>query len=355
MKRILVAPLNWGLGHATRCIPIIKYLLNNNCEVIIATNGRSLELLKQEFPSCRFAQLNGYNISYPQNGSMILKMASQIPNIIIGIKKEHEQLKRLIKNEKIDAVISDNRFGLWSNHVPCVFIIHQIMIKSPFGEKIIHHLNKKYILKYNECWVPDTVSYNLSGELAHKFPLPSNAKFIGILSRFTIPDSLPPIKRKLLILLSGPEPQRCIFENKILKQLTSADKKINTLIVQGITEKKERKKISENVEMVSYLCSNELQHEILSSEIILSRSGYSTIMDMAALNKKKVVLVPTPGQTEQEHLAQHLSQKGIAYSVSQKAFNLITCIDESEKYHGFIEKYSTDRFKSAIDSFLVKI
>ncbi|HEY4799415.1 MAG TPA: glycosyltransferase family protein, partial [Bacteroidia bacterium] len=228
--RILIAPLDWGLGHATRCIPIISYLTEKKCEVIIAADGRALQLLRNE-PACRaasFVELPGYNISYPKNGSMAVKMAAQIPKILSGIKKEHKQLKKIIREKKIDAVISDNRFGLWSKDVPCVFITHQLMVKSPFGENLIHKLNKNYISKYSDCWIPDVAGENnLSGDLSHKFPLSSNAKFIGALSRMSRDASSPEMgDHDLLAILSGPEPQRTLFEKKILEQARGCDFKI---------------------------------------------------------------------------------------------------------------------------------
>lgn len=374
--KILVAPLDWGLGHATRCIPIIRYLLEKKCEVLIGADGRPLDLLKKEFPSLEFVRMPGYNISYPKNGSMALKIAAQIPKILSGIKGEHQLLKTIIKEKKIDAVISDNRFGLWSEEIPCVFITHQIMVKSPFGEKWIHSLNKKYISKYAACWVPDqpplsplltkkgSLIAGLSGDLAHKFPLPGNARFIGILSRFNIPLNLPSkeqltAKNSLLVILSGPEPQRTVFEKRVIDQLQNiplgplSKRKLTAFIVQGITEKKERRKISEKAELVSYLTSEELQKEILASEIVLSRPGYSTVMDLAVLGKK-AIFVPTPGQTEQEYLAKYFSDKKIAYSVAQKDFDFETALKESEKYSGFTGKYSGEEFKGVVDLFLAK-
>lgn len=372
--KVLVAPLDWGLGHATRCIPIIRYLLEKKCEVVIGSDGRPLQLLQKEFPSCEFVLIRGYNISYPRNGSMVIKIAAQIPKILSGIKREHELLKKIIEEGKnlpagrqVDLVISDNRFGMWSREVPCVFITHQLMMKSPFGENLIHKLNKDYISKYSECWVPDeppqsllgkegSLTAGLSGDLSHKFPLPENAKYIGILSRFNMPLN-PPSKeemRELLVVLSGPEPQRTIFEKKILENIPlnpPSKGELTALIVQGITEKNERRKISENVEIVSCLTSEDLQKEIISSEIILCRPGYSSIMDLAVLGKK-AIFVPTPGQTEQEYLADYFSKKKIAYSVSQKEFDLKTALRKSENYSGFAEKYSGEEFKKAVDGFL---
>lgn len=359
--RILVAPLDWGLGHATRCIPIVKYLLEKECEIIIGAGGRSLQLLQKEFPRLECISMPGYDISYHENGSMALKMAAQIPKILSGIKQEHRLLKNIIADKKINAVISDNRFGLWSKEVPCVFITHQMMIKSPFGESLIHILNKRYVSKYSECWIPDIQDgeTGFSGELAHRFPLPKNAKFIGLLSRFSSATQDRKIRNGLLVILSGPEPQRTIFEKTILDELKNiplnppSKGELTAFIVQGITEKNERKRVSENIEMVSYLTSAELQEEIIASEVILSRSGYSTIMDMAILGKK-AIFVPTPGQTEQEYLANYLSEKKIAYSVDQNKFDLATALKESENHTGFTPPVPREEFKKAVNLFLEK-
>lgn len=356
--RILVAPLDWGLGHATRCIPIVRYLLEKKCEVIIGTEGRSLQLLQKELPDLEFIWLPGYNISYPKSGSMTLKIAIQIPKILSGIKHEHASLKKIIAQKKVDAVISDNRFGLWTKDIPCAFITHQLMIKSRFGENIIRFLNKRYISRYSECWIPDMQDrqISLSGELSQKFSLPQNAKFIGPLSRFSVTYQTKKNQNKLLVILSGPEPQRTIFEEQILNELkntafNSALKGKSILLVQGITEKNERIKISENIELVSHLTSEKLKEEILASEMILSRSGYSTIMDLALLGKK-VIFVPTPGQTEQQYLADYLSEKKIAYSIDQNKFDLNTALNESRNYTGFIQPISENGFKKFIDDFL---
>lgn len=358
-KKILVAPLDWGLGHATRCIPIIRYLIEKNIEVTIGADKRPLELLKKEFPSLEFVTIPGYEINYSSNGSMILKMALSIPKILAGIKSEHELLKKIIKEKNIDAVISDNRHGLWSNEVPCIFITHQIMIKSPFAEKLLYKLNIHFIKKYTECWIPDFEgTENLSSDLSHKMSLPGNAFFIGPLSRFR-PSFAPLLPRggdrgghELLVILSGPEPQRSVFEEKILSQLKLTNYK--TLLVRGIPEKREEMQISENIKMVSHLDSEKMQEAIMDSKIIFSRSGYSTIMDLAILDKK-AIFIPTPGQTEQEYLAGNLMEKGIAYCVKQNKFNLQKALKESEKYKGFVLIEEIYLLKKYIDIFLRKL
>ncbi len=351
MKRILVAPLDWGLGHAARCIPLIRYLSEKNCEVILGGEGRAGELLKKEFPSLEFINMPGYYISYPGNGSMALKMALQVPKILKGIRREHAQLQALVEKESIDGVISDNRFGLWSTKVPCVFITHQLMVKSAFGERFIHRLNKQYISKFTACWVPD-VAHGLSGDLSNKFPLPANAKRIGLLSRFERTSVPAEYRNDILVILSGPEPQRSLFEKIILAELEKTD--VQALVVQGITEKQERKKISDHIEMVSHLTSAGLEKEIVRSKMIVSRPGYSTVMDLAVLGRK-AIFVPTPGQTEQEYLAKELQKKKIACSAAQDAFDLKDALERSQNYSGFTGNYSRQQFREPVDEFILSL
>ena len=344
--RILVSPLDWGLGHATRCIPIISSLLENRCEVLVGADGRALELLKEEFPSLQFIRMPGYDLSYPAGATMAFKMAASIPRILKGIKAEHEQLAAIIKEYAVDAVISDNRFGLWHKNIPCVFITHQLMIKSPLGENILHRLNKRYIKRFSACWVPDVAGENnLSGDLAHQYPLPANAGFIGPLSRFS-PAPSAKENGKILVLLSGPEPQRSILEKKLLRQLMDPGRP--ALLVRGVTENQERKKITKETEVINYMTGEELQKELSECSVVIARSGYSTIMDLAVLKKKKIIFIPTPGQTEQEYLAQRFSKMNVAYSASQKKFELGAALAKVNGYNGFNADIDPSSFREKI-------
>lgn len=333
-KRVLVCPLNWGLGHATRCIPIIRLLIQNNVTVIIASEGRSLELLKKEFPELECIVFKGYDISYSKSNSLILKMLFSIPKILNGIKREHRELDKLINDYNIDIVISDNRYGCWNEKAKSIFITHQLMIKSPIGERLLHRIVLKYIKKYHQCWIPDWEGENnLSGDLAHYHSLPNNTIFIGPLSRFTNDTNITTqFKYDVMAIISGPEPQRSIFERIISEQIYKS--KLKALIVFGLPDEKQKRETKNQVEMVSHLSSDEMQQAICSSKIIISRSGYSTIMDLATLGKK-AVFIPTPGQTEQEYLGKRLKEKGIAFFQKQNRFNLTKAIEESKNYSGF--------------------
>ena len=359
--------MNWGLGHASRCVPVIRELLSGNTEVIIAADGRALELLRKEFPELKWIRHPGYNIKYWWEGSATLQILLQLPKLVSSFYRERKWLKRFIEQEKIDAVISDNRYGLYSEKIPCIFITHQICIQLPKGfkwmEKFFYRRNLKFIERFDECWIPDFEGEkNLSGNLSHKFPPPANARFIGPLSRFTSTDStdrtLPPVERDLLIVISGPENQRTKFERIMTEQGKKFSLKI--LLVRGIPDavgedtnrghNRRQNKVKENFSTIDFMNAEELNRAFLSSRIIVARSGYSTIMDLAA-TRSRAILIPTPGQTEQEYLANYLTKKGIYSSESQKEFEIVRAFAKVESFTGF----KTELFESLLKENMIRL
>jgi uncharacterized protein (TIGR00661 family) len=354
-KRVLISPLDWGLGHATRCIPIIYELLNQNCTVIIAADGPTEILLKSEFPQLSFLKLRGYAIQYSQRKSWFsIKIFLQIPKIIRAIYYEHRWLKKTVKENNIDIVISDNRFGLYHTTVSCIYITHQLVIKTGnrFTEKIARRIHYHFIKKYTHCWVPDFEgSNNLAGELSHPKKNIDTVKYIGALSRFKIK---PGVEKKydLLLLLSGPEPQRSIFEKLLRQQLQTF---LGTfLLVRGLPESDSNDISQQNITVKNHLDANELNEAILQSNLVISRSGYTTIMDLVKL-QQKAVLIPTPGQTEQEYLAQHLTQQKIFYSVEQDKFILNEVLQEIEKSAFTIPVIAMEQYKKVVGGFIQSI
>lgn len=327
--KILVAPLNWGLGHATRCIPIIKELLSQNVEVLLASDGRSYELLKSEFPELKLFKLTPYDVIYSRQ-SMIFNIAAQLPKILIAIYKEHKSFSQIIQTEHIDGIISDNRFGCYNSKVFSVYLTHQLNIKIPLKpvEMFTRLVNRKIIDRFDECWIPDFPGKdNISGELSRQGNI-KNSKFIGTLSRFNYKEK--PKKYDILALLSGPEPQRSIFEKLLLKQLKQLP--LKSVLVQGKTEFS-GSYMDENIEVVSHMTGEELNELMAESEIVISRSGYSTIMDLIQM-KKRALLIPTPGQTEQEYLAEKLLKRKSFYTQSQKELNIADALIALKDYPG---------------------
>ncbi|MEI8273918.1 MAG: hypothetical protein WCG08_14985 [Paludibacter sp.] len=305
--KILVCPLNWGLGHATRCVPLIQQLIIEGNEVVVVADGYPLAFLQKEFPSLRFIDFPSYSIHYASGKSQVGAMLFNFPNIISGIIREHIWLRDLLRNEHFDQVISDNRFGMWSRRAHSIYMTHQLMVKMPanlrFLEPLVHRLHSAFISRYDECWIPDREENGgLSGDLAHKYPIPNNAKFIGTLSRFhgmekTVPNTV----FDLVAVVSGVEPQRTIFENKLILKYKNGAEKV--LIVRGQPQVEKIEMHVENITLVSHLPDAELVAVLLGSKKIICRSGYSSIMDLDVLNcLSKAELIPTPGQTEQEYL-----------------------------------------------------
>jgi uncharacterized protein (TIGR00661 family) len=330
---ILIAPLDWGLGHATRCIPIIKCLLEQNCNVLLAGEGKINTLLQAEFPELKILTLQGYRVRYSRNHwTLPFTIAAQIPRILSSIKKEQAWLQSVVQQYAVDAVISDNRYGLHHPAITSVFMTHQLRIKTPLGqmaEKYLQKLNYRYIHQFSECWVPDTAGdNNLGGALSHPGKLPSvPVKYIGPLSRFSKTDS--PTTRHLLVLLSGPEPQRTLLERLLLQQLSHYTGPV--VFVRGLPGSREGLPAPANITVHPHLTAEELQQKISEASFIISRCGYSTVMDIAALQKKSI-LIPTPGQTEQEYLARHLMKKKFALCREQKRFNLDAALEAAAAF-----------------------
>jgi hypothetical protein len=305
--KILVCPLNWGLGHATRCVPIIRKLVAEGHGPVVVADGFPLSFLKQEFPALRFIEFPSYKVSYAAGKSQVSAIIFNLPNIIKGIVGEHIWLRRLLQSEHFDQVISDNRFGMWSKHVHSIYITHQLMVKMPvnlkFLESLVHRIHKAFIKRYDECWIPDRAENGgLSGDLAHKYPLPRNSKFIGTLSRFHALESIiPNTDFEVVAVISGLEPQRTILENQLLLKYKNRSEKM--LIVRGQPQNDNYQRHIGNITLVPHLPDAELAAVLIGAKKIICRSGYSSIMDLDALKcLQKAELIPTPGQTEQEYL-----------------------------------------------------
>jgi uncharacterized protein (TIGR00661 family) len=339
MKRVLVTPLDWGLGHATRCIPIINLLMKAGNEVILGGTGQSLTLLKYEFPELKAVELPGYHPVYPASGSMMFTLALQAGKFVRVVRQENTLVRKIIQRDKIDIIISDNRYGCYSKEIPSVIITHQVTLPSSPGWKwlawLANHVTGMYINKFTTCWVPDYPGSVLSGKLSATTD--HHIKFIGPLSRFHGREEGKEFRYDILALISGPEPQRSIFEECITKQIVGSG--LKALIIRGVVDTNQRS-LSDTVEVIDHLKADKLEEVIRCSKVVIARSGYSTIMDLVKL-KKKAIFIPTPGQTEQEYLAHRFMQLGVAWSMDQKSFSLQQALKESVAYSGF-KKFTFD-------------
>ena len=355
-RRILISPLDWGLGHASRIIPLINRYIEQGDYVIIAGSGLSLSLLEKQFPSLQSIEIPSFKMKYSAGKSQVWAVIKAFPKLVYYSIKEHKALKRIVEEENIDFIISDNRFGLYHKRVSSAYITHQLTIKLPrpwgFLEPFVAFVHRCIIKKFTECWVPDfkEAEHSLAGELSHPAKLPRNVKYIGILSRFskrctpygratdgiTITQASPvhrtsdtclqsritPYGREniitdcvlaysqnssLLTILSGAEPQRTIFEKELLASLQENPHE-NIILVQGKIEAEQKVSKVGKITVYNYMNTEQLQEHILKANEIICRSGYSSIMDLHALGKlKNATLIPTPGQSEQEYLAEYIS------------------------------------------------
>lgn len=331
---ILISPLDWGLGHATRCIPIINTLITERFRVIIAASSATANLLKKEFPCLLILSLKGYDIRYSkQRSGLFLSLLRQVPKMLMAVKAEHRWLKQMVVEHKVDVVLSDNRFGFFCTGVHNIYITHQLHIGTGhrFSDRLAQAIHYRYINKFQECWVPDhrLQEQDLGGILSHPKKKPAiPVSYLGPVSRFKKMQ----LKKTtdLLILLSGPEPQRTILENILLEQVRAFQGCI--VFIRGLPGETQTLKQGNNQVMFhNHLPAKQLNEAIAQSHLVIARSGYSTVMDLAVM-QQKAILVPTPGQTEQEYLARYMMDKGFFYAADQMHFNLAQVLTGVQRF-----------------------
>lgn len=294
-------------------------MLECNYDVLLGSDGAALSLLKKEFPTLPSIELPAYNISYPKNGELFkIKLFLKLPHIKKTMDAEKKLIEDLVKDGTIHGIISDNRMGVRSKKVPSVIITHQVNVLSGNTSYFSSKMHQKIIKKFDACWVPDVEGeHNLSGKLGHPKQIDFPLTYIGPLSRMK--GKQLDKKFDYLVLLSGPEPQRTMLEVKLLNELISTDKKV--LLVRGVVEAEAKTYQNDNLTIVNFLTSKDLERAINESDLVISRSGYTTLMDLAAM-EKNAFFIPTPGQYEQKYLAKQLKKRGVAPYCKQENFNL---------------------------------
>ncbi len=358
---VMVCPLNWGMGHAARCVPVITMFQRYGLMVVVAGGEPVLHYLKGVFgTTVRYYCLPDIQVSYPVRGSFALKMLWQLPRVVYNIWKEHVFVQRLIETTGARLLVSDNRYGLFSGKTKTIFITHQLFIKAPHGfqwlESVLFRGSQWFIRRFHTCWVPDFYgAENFSGDLSHRRTLPG-VRFVGPLSRFydideaeeqnPLPDGFP--EEFVLVMLSGPEPQRSMLEKNLLRQFCAIDDPV--VFVRGLTYSMYDGPFHLNVQQ-DHMKGNiapdanamhigfdrlpmlQLAYLIRRCTMVVCRPGYSTIMDLAVFGKKALV-IPTPGQTEQEYLARRMHEQGWVLSVTQDHVSISTHLREASERKG---------------------
>lgn len=331
--RIAFGICSWGLGHATRTLPIIRRFIKEGDDVVVVSHGGALSLLRTELDGgARFYDLEDYEPPSTQNSNLVaLEAFASIPKYVSAVKREHDFVERMLANDKIDAIFSDNRFGFYSIRVPSFYMTHQLRIMNPlrsrFLESVTERLGEWLLNRLTGLIVPDFKSDGLSGRLAHGLSVidERDVHYIGALSDFERRSSDEDVD--LFASVSGPEPQRSAFERLVLEQLEGFEGR--AIISLG---KKAETKVLGNIEIRGLTGKKEREDLLSRSKVVISRSGYSTIMDMCALGRRSL-LVPTPGQTEQEYLAQYHMSRGSYFCVSENDLDVRNQIGEVSSWN----------------------
>lgn len=306
-KKILISPLDWGMGHTTRCVALIQKLIEKN-EIIFAGNQSQLDFISRELVGIKTIFLDGYNISLDSQKSSYLQVLLQISKIKKAIKAEQKFAEKIAIAENIDLIISDNRYGFHSSKTRNIILTHQLSLQLPRGKNFVNKRVKKWIEKFDECWIPDFADQPICGDLLQA-DLKIPGIFIGPLARLK-PEDLRK-EYQYVFIASGPEPERSRFAERMCDFLIA--KNVHFAVV-GSTYGKT------GADYFARPTTDELSFLVNSSEKVIARAGYTTIMEMMALNKP-AILIPTPNQFEQEYLAKTVSAQNLTFIDEKRFFN----------------------------------
>ena len=363
MKHILVSPLSWGLGHATRDLPIIRHLLARGHHVTVAAEGRALAILQHEVPQCDFVEVPDYPTPYSSGKYFVPKFLAMGPVMLVAIEEESVNIRRLLRQRHFDLILSDNRFRVRSDRIPSFIISHQLRFMTPPGlghfEFVTEFFNYLYLRPFDRIIVPDVAhpTQNLAGRLAHQMRLLKSHRkvyYAGILSSVGRTGAAEDVD--LFISVSGPEPQRTQLEKIVLEHVADVpDGRIE--IALGKPEVKETRRLNDRITIHGFLDRAGQQDMFNRARMIVCRSGYTTVMELAELGKK-ALFIPTPGQTEQEYLARYYAQRGYFHAVSQYELDLPRDIEAARRMAGApfkgdtqanVERLYTDLFAPILD------
>jgi UDP:flavonoid glycosyltransferase YjiC (YdhE family) len=347
MGHVLVSPLNWGLGHATRDIPVIRSLLAHGHEVTIAACGNALEVLRQEFPACTCREFPDYSVPFSADRFFLAQFFLSFPYLLKGIADEHRNLAVLLAEDEFDLVISDNRIGMYSDTVPSIFITHQLHYHLPLPawpcELAGVYLNGLLHAKYDRVIVPDNPPgpEALAGKLsrAETDATRSRAYYAGILTSTRRRDVTADLD--YLAIISGPEPQRTELEKILLPAVGNLEGSV-TVLLGSPKRGGDDVGIAENCTVIPYASTEEKEILMNRAKCVICRSGYTTMMELAELGKKRGLFIPTPGQPEQEYLARYYEKNGWFPYQLQHRIDLAADLRRGSGYRGFPDMPGTE-------------
>lgn len=343
-KRIFICALDWGLGHAARSLAIVRYLREQNYEVHVGGGEKVLKVFENEFPDLVQHTLPKVSPVYTRKKAWLVPfLILQIPYLFFQVIKEYFRIKRLAKEFSFDIIISDTRFGAFGTNVPSFYITNQPRVVLPRRFKIFSNfftrMHQWLIAKYDYCLISDEVPpLNLGGYMTD-VKLKSPSEHIGIITRLDVLEGNTQ-KDYLLCILSSQEPQRTMLEDSLMKQIKYIDKRVT--FVRGLPLHAPRLNVDvpENCEIIQYVSAKKISQLLTEAELVICRPGFGSLLDLAALGKK-ALLIPTPGQSEQEQTAAHVKNRGWFYSVEQAGLDLKKAIEDAKKYSPPV--YKTNR------------
>jgi UDP-N-acetylglucosamine:LPS N-acetylglucosamine transferase len=357
-KKILITPLDWGAGHTTRCIPLAAHLMQTGHKPIVAGNEAQMAIIDQYFNgSIDTIYTPGYDVTY----SGLNKVAQaglllQTPRLLKTIGQENIRLREIVRELRPDGIISDNRYGMYHTQVPSVIMTHQLRIQSGMGntvDNVLQRLHYRYLNKFGATWVVDTEeSPGLAGTLSHPMTMPDNYHYIGLLSRFA---GMVAGNQKedgpILVLISGPEPQRTEFSKMLWQHVMRHDGPV--IFAEGSEAATAPAYIPAHISYHKRMDGPALSDALMNASIVVCRSGYSTLMDLRAMNKRGIV-IPTPGQTEQQYLGSTLHERGIFYSTEQKGFDLQRSLRDAAAFpfHKTNSAEAFSAFRTVLDNWV---
>jgi hypothetical protein len=343
-KKVFYAVLDMGLGHATRSLPLIREFLRQQWQVVIGGNGRSLEYLKQEAEGARFIELPDYGFRYSSGGVATASILRQVPGALLIVARERRIVDEIVQDDEVDLVVSDHRFGCYSDVVPSFFISHHLKLMAPLllkpFEPVGVGFNRWFHRHYNHVIIPDTANGReglLSGKLSRIKRGTGRYHFPGILSSVSRLEGVEE-DIDLLVSISGPEPQRSEFEKIVRGQI--GDIPGRRVVALGRPESDEIERPEKDLEIHHSLDRRSMEEYLNRSRLVVARSGYSTVMELAELGKK-ALFVPTPGQTEQVYLAQRYLNLGWFHSVPQQELDLKRDTGTAASCSGIPHNFST--------------
>ena len=390
--KVLVAPLDWGLGHATRCVPVVREFLRAGAEVELAVVKANANFFREVFPELRQRLAPSYNIVYPKHGyNMALWLLKNSMHLNSVMRYEHHFAEEMVERHGYDVLFSDNRFAFYSKNALSIYMTHQRRIAFPRAfaafERIGVMWHANIMRKFDEVWVPDLEIYpGYAGSLSHSGATPGDKpmRYVGTLSRFSDWDAgenagnalgnalgkaptpvdlerdvdlmsvsefmahsanvewnaVPRVRAlgkqasgmraayKVVAVVSGVEPARTQFEQQLREALQQISGQ--HMMILGKPSVEQKTWTEGNIEFHTHLATNDFAEAVKRADFVVSRGGYSTVMDMAELGAK-CIFVPTPGQFEQIVLARDLSKAGYAVEIPADELSAETLAGAFEK------------------------